>query len=229
MGGGSLRTMDPDEVAPGLSERQQRFLLTGGIWGPCGGAVMIGWLGAVLMQGASPRFIPMQLVVFGIMLAAFVVSMVMTIRMVAQTNRRLSASLSKPRGSGPVVPAVLVRAIPARRPKHAQQLLYAARMAGGVGPVAVALPAASIAPRPGTGAWLALDPAEPDIAHFAEASVWAERGDPAADPALARPTKVESGLALPGRAYLRFAFVVLLVLIGSFVVSNWVLLIDRPS
>ncbi|MFD5601202.1 hypothetical protein ACFWHR_14230 [Leucobacter sp. NPDC058333] len=231
-----------------LAERQQRVMRRGGAWYIAGAAVMVGWLCAWLLamprlgSAASTAALPFHMIAAVIMLACYVVGLVMLIQDQGAMTRRLTEALSAPVPAVTPVPAKLVRALPASRGGRAQQLLYAAhrgdagRQNSGrateagiardaVTPVAVALPAGATPPPVGSGAWLAIDPERPDIASFATLTDPAQHDTALQDPALASLTRVQSGLAVPARAYLTVALTGGAVLAVSFVVFSLVLLI----
>ena len=201
------------DVAMTLAERQRRTVLRGGGWYLAGAAVMLGWLLAWLI--ALPRLTPeviaqtslFHLVATGVMLVGFMIGLLVLLEDQRALMPRLVASLAESPAATPPVPAKLVRVIPVRGNRVVHQLLYAAHTARGVEPVMLALPASAPPPPPGTGAWLTLSPAHPDIAHFTPLADAAQHASALQDPALARLTRVQSGLAIPGRAYLPLLYI----------------------
>ncbi|WP_053387868.1 hypothetical protein [Leucobacter japonicus] len=201
------------DVAMTLAERQRRTLLRGGGWYLAGAAVMLGWLLAWLI--ALPRLSPeviaqtsfFHLVATSVMLIGFVIGLVLLLRDQQAFTPRLVASMSATPAATAPVPAKLVRIVPARGKRTVHQLLYAVHTERGVVPVALALPAAAVLPPTDSGAWLVMDPARPDIAHYATLADPAQHATALQDPALARLTRVQRGLAIPGRASLPLVYV----------------------
>lgn len=212
----------PAEPGPSLAEQQRRAFLTIAILPMSGVAILVGFLAASLLaMSAFGRFvgIPLFLAVAAAVLACLVIGAVVTIVQGNSHRRRLQDALEHPPVAGVTVPAVLVRVIQGRG-GGVHQLLYAMHTAAGVEPVAVVLPGEAAAPRPGSGAWLLVDPSRPDIAAYAQG---VDHASALADPALAKPTRSERGLALPGSAYAKPLLIAGAVMLGSFLVFSAVI------
>ena len=196
--------------APTLAQMQLRVFLMLLIWPSVALGVIVGWLVVLLIAasgtgnglfGLGSGVVVLTLIPNVLALACFVIGAAMS----AAQGRRVRAltrdALAAGPGAGPVVSAVLVRALRSARDADAHQLLYAAHTPGqGVAPVIVPVPQGFTLPQVGSGAWLVLNPQMPAFASFCDTG-FDEHQAAAADPALQNLSRVQRGLAVPGRYY----------------------------
>ncbi len=210
---------------PTLSEWQQQALQGTVIWFFLAVGIMLGWLAALLVAafgsgngvfglGGSSAWLAM--IANALMLACVVVGVSVTAGFQKKARRRVAEVLAQVPATEPVASAVLVRIAYARRGSDAHQLLYAAHPRGeAVRAVLVPVPQGYDLPKPGSGAWLVLNQQLPAFASYFPAAP-EQHAQALDDPAFEKLTRVQRGLALPGRAYL----VPLLIGLVSLLVSG---------
>ena len=172
------------------------------------GLVLGGFAGLLLGLGrqssnaASP-------VLFGLSAAFSTVIMAVLIPLMASEERRLqrrlddcgTAAMASGGAAWPAATAVLVRVMPARRRATFKTALFAANTPErGVLPVAVRLPVTA-SPQPSSGAWLRLSPSDPAVAAIDPYATSDDHVNAGSDPALARLSRVQRGLAVPAGAW----------------------------
>ncbi|SEB58244.1 hypothetical protein [Arthrobacter woluwensis] len=193
-----------------IPERQRRvFRISLLCLSIAAGLVLGGFVGLLLglnrqsSNAASP-------VLFGLSAAFSTVIMAVLIPLMASEERRLqrrlddcgtAASTGPGSTAWPAVPAVLVRVMPARRRAPFTTALFTANTPErGVLPVAVRLPVTA-SPQPSSGAWLRLSPADPAVAVIDPFATPDDHANAGSDPALARLSRVQRGLAVPAGAW----------------------------
>ena len=201
------------QTHPDLAGRQELALRTYGSLFLSGAAVMLGFCAALILVFALDRISPGLAWVFvaagALMLIGMIAGLVVLKRDSAQFQEELEETLriTPNRDTTVTIPAVLSRTVPARSASAAHQLVYSAHWNHRVTPVAVALPAGQALPQEGSGAWLQLDPARPDIAWIAPLANPEEHVTALQDRSLSNLTSRQKGLTLPPRAYLIPAFI----------------------
>ncbi|WP_287903393.1 hypothetical protein [Arthrobacter sp.] len=188
-----------------IPERQQRVfriaLLCQSI---AVGLVLGGFAGLLLgLSRQSSSVVPSVMVAVSVALST--ASMAVLLPLMASEERNLQGRLDEcdtaAMASGvtawPAATAVLVRVMPARRRATFRTALFAANTPErGVLPVAVRLPAAA-SPQPSSGAWLRLSPTDPAVAVIDPFATPDDHANAGSDPALARLSRVQRGLAVP--------------------------------
>ena len=216
-----------------LADGQERIARRGLSVSLAGSAVMIGWLFAWLTGmlwmpdpgGELTLVVTLHLCAFLLMMLGMLGGSVLMMRDQRAMLRRLDAALTRPALAGPAVPARLVRVIRAKGSRPLHQLLYAAHIGDAVEPVAAVLPRAVEPPAAGTGAWLVIDPEQPDIAQFAAVAEPGDHETALRDPALHRLTRVQRGLAFRPRAYRVPGMVAAVAFVLSFALFTAVLVL----
>ncbi|WP_144629501.1 hypothetical protein [Arthrobacter woluwensis] len=188
-----------------IPERQQRVfriaLLCQSI---AVGLVLGGFAGLLLgLSRQSSSVVPSVMVAVSVALST--ASMAVLLPLIASEERNLqrrlddcgTAAMASGGAAWPAATAVLVRIMPARRRATFKTALFAANTPErGVLPVAVRLPAAA-SPQPSSGAWLRLSPTDPAVAVIDPFATPDNHANAGSDPALARLSRVQRGLAVP--------------------------------
>lgn len=205
-----------------LTEWQQRVFRATVVWFFIGFGIEAGWFAALIwaakrsgngLFGLSPSVIPLAIIAVLCLPACFAVGVAISALHQSRAARLALEMLAMTPATDPVVPAVLVRSVRAKRHSQAHQLLYAAHTGGGhVQSVLVPVPQGFDLPRPGSGAWLVLNEQFRAFASFAIATS-EQHAEAASDPALSKLTRVQRGLAVPANTYLMPALVGLVVAI----------------
>ena len=193
-----------------LAQMQLRVFRVLLIWPSVALGVIVGWLVTLLVAasgsgnglfGLGGGMVALTLVPNLIAIACFVIAAVLSAAQGRRVQTLTRAALAAGPGAGPVVSAVLVRAARSAREADAHHLLYAAHVPGqGVAPVIVPVPHGFQLPEVGTGAWLVLNPQAPAFASFYDTS-FEQHQAARLDPALQHLSRVQRGLAVPGRYY----------------------------
>lgn len=172
------------------------------------GLVLGGFAGLLLgLSRNTGSMVPSVMVALSVVLS--IVIMAVLLPLMASEERNLQGRLNEcdtaAMASGvtawPAATAVLVRVMPARRRATSKTALFAANTPErGVLPVAVRLPAAA-SPQPSSGAWLRLSPTDPAVAVIDPFATPDDHANAGTDPALARLSRVQRGLAVPAGAW----------------------------
>ncbi|PSS42677.1 hypothetical protein C6401_16110 [Arthrobacter woluwensis] len=192
-----------------IPERQQRVfriaLLCQSI---AVGLVLGGFAGLLLgLSRQSSSVVPSVMVAVSVALST--ASMAVLLPLIASEERNLqrrlddcgTAAMASGGAAWPAATAVLVRIMPARRRATFKTALFAANTPErGVLPVAVRLPVTA-SPQPSSGAWLRLSPADPAVAVIDPFATPDNHANAGSDPALARLSRVQRGLAVPAGAW----------------------------
>lgn len=192
-----------------IPERQQRVfriaLLCQSI---AVGLVLGGFAGLLLgLSRQSSSVVPSVMVAVSVALST--ASMAVLLPLIASEERNLqrrlddcgTAAMASGGAAWPAATAVLVRIMPARRRATFKTALFAANTPErGVLPVAVRLPVTA-SPQPSSGAWLRLSPADPAVAVIDPFATPDDHANAGSDPALARLSRVQRGLAVPAGAW----------------------------
>lgn len=193
-----------------LAQMQLRVFRALLIWPSLALGVVVGWLVALLVaasgsgngiSGLAGGIVALTLAPNLIAIACFAIGAIVS----AAQGRRVRAlareALAAGPGAGPVASAVLVRAVRSSREVDPHQLLYAAHIPGqGVAPVIVPVPHGFPLPEKDSSAWLVLNPQMPAFASFYDTG-FEQHQAAGADPALQHLSRVQRGLAVPGRNY----------------------------
>jgi len=192
-----------------IPERQQRVfriaLLCQSI---AVGLVLGGFAGLLLgLSRQSSSVVPSVMVAVSVALST--ASMAVLLPLIASEERNLqrrlddcgTTAMASGGAAWPAATAVLVRIMPARRRATFKTALFAANTPErGVLPVAVRLPVTA-SPQPSSGAWLRLSPADPAVAVIDPFATPDDHANAGSDPALARLSRVQRGLAVPAGAW----------------------------
>ncbi|MEZ2372571.1 hypothetical protein [Arthrobacter sp. RCC_34] len=192
-----------------IPERQQRVfriaLLCQSI---AVGLVLGGFAGLLLgLSRQSSSVVPSVMVAVSVALST--ASMAVLLPLIASEERNLqrrlddcgTAAMASGGAAWPAATAVLVRIMPARRRATFKTALFAANTRErGVLPVAVRLPVTA-SPQPSSGAWLRLSPTDPAVAIIDPLATPDDHANAGSDPALARLSRVQRGLAVPAGAW----------------------------
>lgn len=144
-------------------------------------------------------------VMVAVSVALSTASMAALLPLIASEERNLqrrlddcgTAAMASGGAAWPAATAVLVRIMPARRRAMFKTALFAADTPErGVLPVAVRLPVTA-SPQPSSGAWLRLSPTDPAVAVIDPLATPDDHANAGSDPALARLSRVQRGLAVP--------------------------------
>ncbi|MDQ0710209.1 hypothetical protein QFZ52_002861 [Arthrobacter woluwensis] len=172
------------------------------------GLVLGGFAGLFLgLNRNSGSMVPSVMVALSVALS--IVIMAVLLPLMSSEERNLqgrlhecdTAAMASGATAWPAATAVLVRVMPARRRATFKTALFAANTPErGVLPVAVRLPAAA-SPQPSSGAWLRLNPADPAVAVIDPLATPDDHANAGTDPALARLSRVQRGLAVPAGAW----------------------------
>ena len=169
------------------------------------GLILGGFAGLLLGLNRHSSSVPP--VLFALSAVFSIVIMAVLLPLMAAEERKLQRRLddcdaaAAGAATWPTASAVLVRVMPMRRRATVKTALFAANTPErGVLPVAVRLPAAS-SPPPSSGAWLRLNPADPAVAVIDPYATPDDHARTGSDPALARLSRVQQGLAVPAGAW----------------------------
>lgn len=172
------------------------------------GLILGGFIGLLLGLNRPSNTVTLP-VLFGLSVALSTVIMTVLIPLLGSEERRLqrrlddcgTAAMASGGADWPAATAVLVRIMPARRRATSKTALFAANTPErGVLPVAVRLPVTA-SPQPSSGAWLRLSPADPAVAIIDPFATPDDHANAGSDPALARLSRVQRGLAVPAGAW----------------------------
>lgn len=170
------------------------------------------------VNGAA--ILPVMLISFGVAMACMILSIILSIIANKRVQKMTKSVLAQGPVDGPLASAVLVRAVGSSRRNVPSQLLYVAHVAGQeVGSVIVPVPWEYPLPKPRSGAWLVMNPQQPMFASFCDTS-FEQHQAAATDPALASPTRVQRGFAVPARNYWISVLITVAVAIVSWGVST---------
>lgn len=207
----------PPHPASGLGERhltlaqmQLRVFRVLLVWPSIALGVIVGWLVVLLVAAAGTGnglfglgggIVVLTLVPNLLAIVCFLIGAVLSAAQTRLVRALARAALAAGPGAGPVASAVLVRVARSSRDADAHQLLYAVHAPGQeVEPMIVPVPHGFQLPEVGSGAWLVLNPEMPAFASFYDTS-FEQHQAAGADPALQQLTRVQRGLAVPGRHY----------------------------